>query len=203
MRKRHLVLAGDSIFDNDEYIPGEAGVIAQLRTTLPDGCTATKIAVDGHCVRHIYEQISALPDGATDLVVSVGGNDALTHSSLLEKVMHPDDLAGLLTEPLAGFRAEYRGMLDAVLRTGLKPFVCTIYTDIPFKDPIWRQFVPIALDAFNAIIREEAQGRKIEVLPLHQVCTEPGDFADFSPIEPSNQGGQKIVDHIVDRVLRT
>ena len=76
MNSRRLVLAGDSIFDNDGYVYGAAGVIEQLRKTLPAHCSATKIAVDGDCIRHVDRQLSGLPTNATDLIVSVGGNDA-------------------------------------------------------------------------------------------------------------------------------
>ena len=36
----HVVLLGDSIFDNGRYVPGEPAVIDQLRSALPKGWTA-------------------------------------------------------------------------------------------------------------------------------------------------------------------
>ena len=197
----HIVLAGDSIFDNDGYVMGEAGVIEQLRMALPQGHSASKIAVDGDCIRHVRDQISGLPSNATDLVVSVGGNDARSHSALLAKLRHPNELPAIPAQPLATFQADYAQMLDLIGTTGLRLCVCTIYTKIPFEDPLLRQFAPLAIARFNEVIVAEASARSIPVLPLHEVCTVPGDFSDVSPIEPSNQGGQKIVDRILQQVL--
>jgi len=198
---KHLILVGDSIFDNDGYVYGEDGVIEQLRKSLPETHTATKVAVDGNCIRHVSDQLARLPEGATDLIVSIGGNDARKNASWLSHVKHPDDLKGLLAQPLQEFGVEYRQMLNTIKDTGLRIFVCTIYTDVPFKDPEWRKFAPIAITRFNNIITAEADKMGIPILPLHEVCKEPDDFSTFSPIEPSTQGGQKIVDRILLEVL--
>ena len=74
---RHVVLLGDSIFDNGTYVPGEDAVIDQLRAELPNDWEATLLARDGDVVADVATQLMELPDSATDLVVSVGGNDAL------------------------------------------------------------------------------------------------------------------------------
>lgn len=201
MDSKHLVLAGDSVFDNDGYVLGEAGVLEQLRCTLPAACSASKVAVDGDCIKHVKGQIADLPSNATDLIVSVGGNDARFHSALLSKVNHANDLGTVLSTPLAEFASDYRLMLDAAQATGLTVYVCTIYTAIPFEDPLWRQYAPLAIGKFNDVIVAEAGVHGIPVLHLHKVCTETDDFSAVSPIEPSNQGGQKIVNHIVEMVV--
>jgi hypothetical protein len=43
----HIVLLGDSIFDNGAYVSGGPDVVAQLRSRLPQGWEATLLAVDG------------------------------------------------------------------------------------------------------------------------------------------------------------
>jgi hypothetical protein len=78
--------------------------------------------------------------------------------------------------------------------------LCTIYTAIPFEDPVWRQYAPLAICKFNEVIIEEAKAREFAILRLDEVCVEHGDFSSVSPIEPSNQGGQKIVDYIISRL---
>ncbi|MEP4198842.1 MAG: SGNH/GDSL hydrolase family protein [Aliishimia sp.] len=201
MDPKHLVLAGDSIFDNDGYVLGQAGVIKQLRSSLPKTCSASKIAVDGDCIRHVKDQIAGLPENATDIIISVGGNDARFHSALLKDITKPSNLSDLLIGPLAEFESDYASMLDAVQGTGLKTYICTIYTAIPFEDPIWRQFAPMAINAFNDVIIAQANARNLPILPLHDVCVEFDDFSTVSPIEPSNKGGQKIVDCIVAQVI--
>lgn len=195
---RHLILAGDSIFDNDGYVLGEPGVIEQLRKALPTDWSCTKTAVDGDCIANIEEQINVLPSNATDLIVSVGGNDARYHSALLKQVRSHKGLIERLERPLEEFRKTYQKMLNRLKETGLRLHVCTIYTAIPFEDPVWRQYVPLAITHFNEIIIKEATERGISIFRLEKICTEESDFSSVSPIEPSSKGGQKIVDHIVD-----
>ena len=46
MTMSHVVLLGDSIFDNGLYVPGGSPLIEQLRTRLPKGWKGTLVAVD-------------------------------------------------------------------------------------------------------------------------------------------------------------
>ncbi|MGH7552999.1 MAG: SGNH/GDSL hydrolase family protein, partial [Longimicrobiales bacterium] len=73
----HVVLLGDSIFDNGAYVPGEPDVVAQLRALLPQGWQASLCAIDGSITRDVERQLSSVPTDATHLVISSGGNDAL------------------------------------------------------------------------------------------------------------------------------
>lgn len=41
MSKQHIVLIGDSIFDNAAYVPGKAPVIKQLKSLLENKAKAT------------------------------------------------------------------------------------------------------------------------------------------------------------------
>src|SRR5687767_239110 len=66
----HVVLLGDSIFDNAAYIDGGQDVITQLRGKLPAGWRATLGAVDGSVMADIGRQLDRLPSDATHLVVS-------------------------------------------------------------------------------------------------------------------------------------
>src|SRR5687767_4573555 len=79
----HVVLLGDSIFDNAVYVPGGPSVIEQLGTSLGRDWQATLLAVDGHVAADVAGQLAGLPTDATHLVISAGGNDALGHSGLL------------------------------------------------------------------------------------------------------------------------
>lgn len=49
MSAQHIVLAGDSIFDNGGYVPGEPCVTEQSQAVIPTGWAASRIAVDGDC----------------------------------------------------------------------------------------------------------------------------------------------------------
>ena len=79
----HVVLLGDSIFDNASYVPGGDPVIEQLRSRLDRGCRATLLAVDGAIASDVHRQLPRVPDDATHLLLSAGGNDALQGSGML------------------------------------------------------------------------------------------------------------------------
>ena len=197
---KHIVLAGDSIFDNDVYVMGEPGVVEQLRRSIPKDWSACKIAVDGDCIRDVEKQLEWLPTHATDLVLSVGGNDAREYRYLIDKIKAPKDIVGILSGPKAEFAAQYSSLLGRLKSLPVRLIACTIYTAIPFEEPEWRAFAPLAIGEFNKIIRLEAEKLSIPIISLENVCTEPTDFSTTSPIEPSSQGGQKIVDQIVEQI---
>src|ERR1700761_5028124 len=81
----HVVLLGDSIFDNAAYVPDEPAVPEQLEQRLPKGWRVTLLAKDGAIARDVSNQLARLPDDASHLVVSVGGNDALEYVGILEE----------------------------------------------------------------------------------------------------------------------
>ena len=47
LEKQHVVLLGDSIFDNGSYVPGEPSVPEQGQRQLPHGWQGTRRAGDG------------------------------------------------------------------------------------------------------------------------------------------------------------
>ena len=70
----HIVLLGDSIFDNGAYVRrGEPDVVRPLRDKLPAGAKATLAAVDGATAADVRRQLERLPAGATHLIVSAVG----------------------------------------------------------------------------------------------------------------------------------
>ena len=73
----HLILLGDSIFDNAFYVPGGPSVIEHVRRLLPSPWKATLLAIDGAKVASVFDQLEHMPSDATHLVLSIGGNNAL------------------------------------------------------------------------------------------------------------------------------
>lgn len=65
---RHLVLLGDSIFDNAAYVKGGLDVISHLRQQIPRKWQASLRAVDGSMIENVRDQILGVPDGATHLI---------------------------------------------------------------------------------------------------------------------------------------
>jgi len=188
----HLVLLGDSIFDNAAYVRGGPDVVRQARARLaPHGWSATLAAVDGAVVDGVRRQIARIPGDATHLVVSAGGNDALGSVDVLYRAARTVG-AGLamLGDVVAPFEARYRAMLDEVLARGLPTAVCTVYNP-RFPDPEERRYAALGLAVFNDAILRVATRAGVPVLELRSICGDDEDFAN--PIEPSVRGGEKMV----------
>jgi hypothetical protein len=197
--RRHVVLLGDSIFDNGAYTGAEPDVITHLRAILPAGWTATLCAVDGSTTRNLASQLPRVPREASHLVVSVGGNDALLNSDLLEtEVQSTAEALELFDERLQAFERSYRQAIGAVLGLGRPTTVCTIYNgNLP--DPRQAGAARVALMMFNDVIFRLASEHRLPVVDLRLVCTEPEDYAN--PIEPSGQGGAKIARAIAESCI--
>jgi hypothetical protein len=195
----HLVLLGDSIFDNARYVPDRPPVEEQVRRSLPPGWRVTLLAVDGHTTEDVPGQLARLPADATHLFVSAGGNDALGESSILGEVACTvGEALGLLQEVRERFRRDYRAMLQALLGTGKPAAVCTVYDAIPEMGAAERA----ALAGFNEVILREAFQAGLPVLDLRLVCDRASDYSHLSPIEPSVSGGSKIARVITEVALR-
>lgn len=189
----HLVLLGDSIFDNAAYVPGRPAVIAQLRAALPNDWQATLLAVDGHVVSGVHGQLQRLPADATHLAISAGGNDALGRASILgQPASSVAEVVRELADIQDEFRREYREMLTAVRMKNLPSVVCTIYDAIP---DLPREALA-ALSFFNDVITREAARARVPVLDLRVLCRDKADYSTLSPIEPSAIGGAKIAESL-------
>ncbi|WP_207538061.1 SGNH/GDSL hydrolase family protein [Sabulicella rubraurantiaca] len=195
----HIVLAGDSVFDNGVYVPGQPDVVRQLRAALPAGAQASLVALDGAVVRDVPRQIATLPADTTHLVISAGGNDALSQEWMLGRPSRlVSDSLDLFADLRGAFRQDYVAMLDAALAQGVPVTACAIY-DPRFPDADRQRRAVTALAFFNDIILRECFLRGIALLDLRLICSEAGDFAN--PIEPSAQGGEKIAAAIAAMAL--
>ena len=186
----HIVLLGDSIFDNAAYVAGGPDLVRQLRERLPEGWRASLNAVDGSVISSVGRQLQGLPPDASHLVVSIGGNDALGHAGLLDEGARSmaealDKIAAVREQ----FERDYRAMLEGVLARAIPVAVCTIY-DARFPDPQRRRLAATALAILNDSITRQAFARGLPLIDLRLICDEDEDFAN--PIEPSVHGGEKI-----------
>ncbi len=185
----HVVLLGDSIFDNERYVAGGQAVIDHLRKALPAGARATLLAHDGDVAGDVPGQVARVPADATRLVLSVGGNDALGILPSLQgdarsilQVLH------FLSEIQQQFQQDYGRVMSAIQARGLPCVVCTIYDAVPGLGKPLRS----ALSLFNDVITREALARGFRVLDLRELCDDARDYSMASPIEPSEVGGEKI-----------
>lgn len=186
---RHLVLLGDSVFDNATYVPGESAVIDHLRGMLPDECEVTLVAHDGDVVSDIEDQLQRIPDDATHIALSIGGNDALNAQDVLSLPANSVFSAlSHLAELQESFHRAYRAMLWSLLEMQKPTTVCTIYDGVPGLPREART----ALSLFNDIICREAMAAGVPIVDLRCLLREADDYSVVSPIEPSAKGGEKI-----------
>jgi hypothetical protein len=195
----HVVLLGDSIFDNAAYVAaGTPDVVRQVRQRLPHGSEATLVAVDGSTTRDVRDQLRRLPTDATHLVVSAGGNDALHNSDFLTAPARSTAEALLgLADIGDEFERGYLAMLAEVLARELPTAICTIYYP-RFLEVVLQRIAVAALAVFNDCIIRAAFDHGLSLIDLRFICTEAGDYAN--PIEPSARGGEKIARAIVEAV---
>lgn len=185
----HIALLGDSIFDNRTYTGGEPDVVTHLSSLLPPGFRATLLAVDGTTSRALVRQLDGVTPDVTHVVVSVGGNDALSNLDILDLPVRSTREALLMFgERVSAFEGAYRAAIAAVLALGRPTTLCTIYNGNlgPREAPPAR----VALMLFNDVIVRAAHELELGLVDLRLVCTEPSDYAN--PIEPSGAGGLKI-----------
>jgi lysophospholipase L1-like esterase len=195
----HVVLLGDSIFDNAAYVTaGAPDVVRQVRKRLPHGSKATLAAVDGSKMKDVREQLWRLPADATHLVVSAGGNDALDSSDFLTAPARSTAEALLGLADIADeFERGYLAMLVELLARGLPMAICTVYYP-RFPEAALQKMAVAALTMFNDCIIRAAFAHGLPLLDLRLICTEEGDYAN--PIEPSARGGEKIARAIVEAI---
>jgi hypothetical protein len=194
MSTRHVVLVGDSTFDNAAYTDGGPDVASQLRERL--GGRVTLLAVDGAVTWDVLRQLEGLPEDATHLALSVGGNDALMRQSILgARVRRMDKALDRMMDVIDEFEASYHRALHAVVDACHAPayghlplVVCTIYGGA--FPPDTQRVIDAALRMFNGSIFQAALDVGAPVIDLRRVCNEPSDYV--LEIEPNEVGGAKI-----------
>jgi hypothetical protein len=194
----HIVLLGDSIFDNSRYTGGGPDVISQVRQILPVGWRASLLALDGSTTENVAFQLQHVPPDASHLVLSVGGNDALMNSDILHMPADSTSQAiAALANLSSGFEERYRHAVEACRQLHLPLTLCTIYNGC-FPDSDFQRLVSTALMVFNDVILRVGIEFGLAMIDLRFVCSSAADYAN--PIEPSSAGGAKIARAIVDLV---
>jgi hypothetical protein len=195
----HVVLLGDSIFDNAAYVGAGPDVIQQLRALLPADWKATLLAVDGSVTISVSRQLDKLSADASHLILSIGGNDAINNADILQRsATSTADSLNQLADAADQFENDYNSMLRAVLARKLPTALCTVYYPC-FPDVEVQRLALTALTVFNDCIIRAAILNGLPLLDLRLICNDEGDYAN--PIEPSVQGGAKISAVIKSLVL--
>jgi hypothetical protein len=195
--RNHVVLLGDSIFDNAAYTSGAPDVITHLRRLLRAGWQATLCAVDGATTLGLAAQLARVPVDASHLVIAIGGNDALQNSDLLSlRVTSSTQALAIFADRIATFERAYRTAIAGAMKLDRHTAICTVYNGA--LEPERATVARVGLALFNDVILRTAIDLRLDALELRSICTEPSDYAN--PIEPSAQGGLKIA-RAISRLL--
>lgn len=147
----HIAMLGDSVFGNASYVGGAPDVWAQLQSLLTD-VEVSSAARDGAVIAGISQQLRQIPRSATHIMVSIGGNDAIGASGVI------DEKAASVAEALEKidairdrFERSYAGMVELVLERSLPVAFCSIY-EPRFPDRARRRAAATALAVLNDVI---------------------------------------------------
>lgn len=194
----HVVLLGDSVFDNGAYTGGKPDVLAQLRRRLPAGWKASLLAVDGATVEGVPAQLAKLPRDASHLVLSAGGNNALGKQHLLgAPATSVAESINMLAAAVRQFESAYRDVIGQCLSKRLPLVICTIYNG-NFDDARFGRLARSAVALYNDAIIRIAVEHQLSAIELRLVCARPEDYAN--PIEPSSIGAARIAHAIMECV---
>lgn len=196
----HIVLLGDSIFDNAPYVNVGEDVIHHMKRKTPSGWKVTLLAIDGSVTTDIHHQVQGLPEDSTHLFLSVGGNDALRNINYLsQRAQSVSEVMTAFSRLVRDFRANYVNAIKDLLIKQLPITVCTIY-EPSFEQAEQQAIATTALTFWNDVIIQTAVAYKLPIIELREIFTNKPDYAN--PIEPSAIGADKLSDHILGVVQK-
>ena len=212
----HLLMLGDSVFDNGVYVPGEPDVSAQVKSHLERSFKSSKLtfhARDGAVMSDVKnQQIKNIPEDITHIALSIGGNDLLGLIQYLDQNRGDSFHQNLqfLSQLKQKFSEEYTEVIQTIDTLGIPFSVCTIYYAGPIeeseakrvdvKGDVGLSGTNVVVDAFDSAIIDvanKAQNCK-EIIDLRWLFDDPGCYAN--PIEPSCIGGERIAKRLISNL---
>ena len=211
---KKIYLLGDSIIDNAPYVQKNEKDVASHLNSMYKSSPQINIynrAVDGHTMKDLLDtQLS--DEGlneATNIVVSIGGNDLLGNLYFLIDAMglyqgeeskvfqrtttRNKSFEDTYFEIIKPMQQEYESVVANLSNYRAKLLLCTVYEgDLvdagEFNDVIYSSKTMLSI--FNDIVYRTAKKYNAEVLELRDIFVSPEDYAN--PIEPSHIGGGKL-----------
>jgi hypothetical protein len=196
---KHIVLLGDSVFDNKAYV-GQSGkpVEAYLRGLLKDQYRVTSLAEDGARIEEVYRQAKSVPDDAAGLFLSAGGNNITAHINYLQQPAESAAEVLLTFRSLVDeFAAQYSRLIEHLSSLEIPLTVCTIY-NCAFPSVEGQKCVETALALFDDAIIQSAYRYSVPYIDLRMVCRDETDYVN--EIEPSDSGGKKIAEALLREI---
>jgi len=179
----NIVLIGDSVLNNSNYVPSEKSVVDILKTKTQN---VFNFAKDGAIISDCYGQLDKI---STDLnttdtyvFISAGGNDILNKRGQLDS-----------SEIIKLFN-DYMDFIKA-LRVKLGSAKINILNLYLPSNPRYNTYKS-SIDQWNQLIKENSSkiGEMYNIVNLDTLLTAPDDFV--YDIEPSEIASQKIANVI-------
>lgn len=189
---KNYVLLGDSILKNDRYV-SDGNSIEDLLTERVKGKKIYCLAEDNSKIVDIYSQVSKIPiylnNKNTYIFLSAGGNDILSHY-----VDRNEDITD--THVLKPMFSSYKNLIKSI--SNRLPNARIIVFDIYYPNNItYKQFHSI-IKEWNNMIYGFTNDPNNNIYSIVKISDELTNTNDFSfGIEPSSNGGKKIVDLIL------
>lgn len=214
----NVVLLGDSTIDNGSYVRGGPDVAAQLKEVLEEfplvgvdwsssARNVKRLAVDGATTSTLERQLISVPENATHLVLSCGGNDALSQRYWADstKVESVSQALVHLYKMQQDFAASYAAVVNALRQKFPRHPLLLVIPYEPFYGSGITDDLAIAkagLSLFADVEVRTAAKHGCGLLDLRLVFDGP-DGSDYAnPIEPSVAGGLKLAGKIAEWVSR-
>ncbi len=180
MVNKKLILIGDSIFQNENYVEeGES-----IEDLLQD--KATVVAKDNAKILDVYEQLNFIPESenieTNVIVVSAGGNDL----DYIYKDLAKDENLDII------FNNYKELIMEINKKTKTQLVLSTIYYPTS-KD--YKPYLPIVKE-WNQLVIDFANINKFGIFHLHKYVTKSTHFTQ--QIEPSKEGGKIIADKLLE-----
>lgn len=179
---KNIILLGDSILKNNDYVTDEFSVENLLRNKTD--CRVYCFAKNNEMISDVYEQLNRVSidwnDNSTRIFLSVGGNDILNNYKNQDKLF-----------------SQYINLVNSIKSKMNKSEIILLDIYYPNSDK-YLSYFPIIKEWNNKLYTfvNNTSDNNISLLHISNSVTEPDDF--IYEIEPSKTGGEKIVDCILN-----
>lgn len=192
-QRKDLFLIGDSMLNNQLYVPDGDSVYHKLREQTKD--TVHLLAKDDAVISDMYSQLHKIPahfDKPTTYVcVSAGGNNLLNMQSLLFTNSFQEDVR----EEMDAIFKEYTKFISAIKMRLPSATILLLNLYYPPTMPHLNTVVSRWNELLSNMFTNDSVTKHIRVIQVDNTFTEPTDFV--SRIEPSSEGGDKLSKLIV------
>ena len=174
--KNNIILMGDSVLNNSNYVPKGKSVYDNLKTKLDN---VLNVSEDGATINDLYLQLDKIPielnSSETFIFISAGGNNILNKQT-------NTDITQLFNS--------YMDFLNA-LRAKLSNVKINIMNLYLPANPRFQSYQK-SIDKWNHLINQNSSkvGEMYNVVDLNTLLTTYSDFV--YDIEPSESGSEKI-----------